>query len=91
MNERLHNIVMRRDMVGGETKAGQSAKLLRRRLRGYGFNFGEDATSTHIAPKNSGWYRIMGEGAKKRIVDYTNAPHANEISAVLPLELPPWL
>ena len=65
-DENLPDIVMRREMVGVEKTAGQSAKRLQHTICEHCPTFGKNATSwTPIAQDCLGGYRVVKKGAKK--------------------------
>lgn len=83
--ERLPNIVMHGEMVGGKRKPGQPVKRLQQRVAEYCSAFGIDAKSwVQTAQDAPEWYRAVEKGAE----NVTNAHHAKELFAVLPLEFP---
>ena len=95
-DDRLPNIVMRGEMVGGRRKRGQPAKRLEHRVTEYCTAFGIDPKCWMRAAQDSPeWYRKVETGAEvlrsawsTKRVNETNARHAKELFAALPFELP---
>ena len=95
-DDRLPNIVMRGEMVGGKRKRGQPAKRLEHRVTEYCTAFGIDPKCWMRAAQDAPeWYRKVETGAEvfmsawsTKRVNETNARHAKELFATLPLELP---
>ena len=95
-DDRLPNIVMRGEMVGGKRKRGQPAKRLEHRVTEYCTAFGIDPKCWMRAAQDAPeWYRKVETGAEvfmsawsTKRVNETNARHAKELFATLPFELP---
>ena len=94
-DDRLPNIVMQGEMVGGKRKRGQPAKRLERRVTEYCTAFGIDPKCWMRAAQDAPeWYRKVETGAEvfmsawSKRVNETNARHAKELFATLPFELP---
>ena len=95
-DDRLPNIVMRGEMVGGKRKRGQPAKRLEHRVTAYCTAFGIDPKCWMRAAQDAPeWYRKVETGAEvfmsawsTKRVNETNARHAKELFATLPFELP---
>ena len=87
-DDRLPNIVMRGEMVGGKRKRGQPAKRLEHRVTEYCIAFGIDPKCWMRAAQDAPeWYRKLETGAEAfmsawstKRVNETNARHAKELS-----------
>ena len=94
-DDRLPNIVMRGETVGGNRKRGQPAKRLEHRVTEYCTAFGIDPKCWMRAAQDAPeWYRKAETGAEvfmsawsTKRVNETNARHAKELFANLPFEL----
>ena len=95
-DNRLPNIVMFGEMVGGKRKRDQPAKRLEHRVTEYCTAFGiEPKCWMRAAQDAPEWYRKVETGAEvfmsawsTKRVNETNARHAKELFAALPFELP---
>ena len=90
-DDRLPNIFMRGELVGGARKAGRPPRQLQDCVTGYLREFGIEEASWMEAARGAGWYSTVEEGAARYMADWfaarsreTRERHTRELFAVLP-------